>query len=80
MRPSLAKETIFLSKEHQNYSIILYLLKLATMIGMGRVIHRTPQMAQREPTNFPAEVVGATSPYPVLVMVMMAQYSAWGSV
>ena len=31
---------------------------------MGRVIHKTPQIAQSEPTNFPAAVRGATSPYP----------------
>ena len=40
------------------------LLKLATMMGIGRVIQRTPQMAQREPTSFPPAVVGAMSPYP----------------
>jgi len=37
-------------------------LKFATIIGMGRVIHKTPQIAQSEPTNFPAAVRGATSP------------------
>ena len=41
-----------------------YLLKLATMMGMGRVMHRTPQIAQREATSFPPEVLGAISPYP----------------
>ena len=51
-----------------------YLLKFATMMGMGRVIHKTPQMAHSDPMNFPAAVVGATSPYPVLVIVMIAQY------
>lgn len=51
-----------------------YLLKFATMMGMGRVMHKTPQIAHREATNFPAGVLGAMSPYPVLVMVMMAQY------
>ena len=57
-----------------------YLLKFATMMGMGRVMHKTPQIAHREATNFPAGVLGAMSPYPVLVMVMMAQYRVWGSV
>jgi hypothetical protein len=38
------------------------LLKLATMMGMGRVIQRTPQMAHSEATSFPAEVLGAISP------------------
>ena len=47
------------------------------MMGMGRVMHSTPQMAHSEPTNLPAAVSGATSPYPVLVIVMIAQYSAW---
>ena len=40
------------------------LLKLATMIGMGRVMQRTPHMAHIEATNFPAEVFGEISPYP----------------
>ena len=44
------------SKENVN------LLKFATIIGMGRVMQRTPQMAHRDPTNFPAAVSGATSP------------------
>ena len=44
----------------------MYLLKFATIIGMGRVIHRTPQIAQRDPTTLPAAVVGATSPYPAI--------------
>ena len=48
-------------------------MKLATMIGMGRVIQSTPQMAHNDPTNLPAAVRGATSPYPVLVIVMIAQ-------
>ena len=38
------------------------LLKLATMMGMGRVMHSTPQMAHSDPTNLPAAVSGATSP------------------
>ena len=42
--------------------VLSYLLKFATMIGIGRVMQRTPQIAQREPMNFPAAVVGATSP------------------
>ena len=43
---------------------VSYLLKLATMMGMGRVMQRTPQMAQSDPTSFPPAVVGAMSPYP----------------
>ena len=82
-------------------------MKLATMMGMGRVMHSTPQIAHSDATNLPAGVLqvqttfilafdvspydltiprlecdhaaathrGAMSPYPVLVMVMMAQYS-----
>ena len=46
-------------------SEVSYLLKLATMMGMGRVIQSTPQMAQSDPTSFPPAVVGAMSPYPV---------------
>ena len=42
----------------------IYLLKLATMMGMGSVMQRTPQMAHREPTSLPEAVSGATSPYP----------------
>ena len=58
---------------HHILSIFFYLLKLVTMIGMGRVMQRTPQMAHNDPMNFPPAVLGATSPYPVLVMVMIAQ-------
>ena len=39
-----------------------YLLKLATIIGIGKVMHKTPQIAQREATSLPAEVVGEMSP------------------
>ena len=49
------------------------LLKFATMIGMGSVMQRVPQIQQKEATSLPGAVVGAMSPYPVLVMVMMAQ-------
>ena len=42
----------------------IYLLKLVTMIGIGRVIQRTPQIAHREATSFPPDVLGAMSPYP----------------
>ena len=80
------------------------------MMGIGRVMHSTPQIAHSDATNLPAGVLpaqnivivcpnqsvdisfdavylllllfeasathrGAMSPYPVLVMVMMAQYS-----
>ena len=38
------------------------LLKFATMMGMGRVMHRVPQMQQKEATNLPGAVVGAMSP------------------
>jgi hypothetical protein len=41
---------------------VLNALKLATMIGIGRVMHKTPQMAHKEATSFPPAVVGATSP------------------
>ena len=39
-------------------------LKFATMMGMGRVMQRTPQIAHNEATSFPAAVLGAISPYP----------------
>ena len=39
-----------------------YLLKFATMIGIGRVIQRTPHIAHKDPTSFPPAVVGAMSP------------------
>ena len=39
-----------------------YLLKFVTMIGMGKVMQRTPQMAQSDAMNFPPDVFGATSP------------------
>ena len=41
------------------------LLKFATMMGIGRVIHNTPQIAHSEATSFPAAVRGAISPYPI---------------
>ena len=50
------------------------------MMGMGRVMLRVPQMQQMLATSLPGAVVGAMSPYPVLVIVMMAQYSVCGSV
>ena len=67
---------------HQSvfYFLTADLLKLVTMMGMGRVMHSTPQMAHSEPTNLPAAVSGATSPYPVLVIVMIAQYRVCGRV
>ena len=34
-----------------------YLLKFATMIGMGKVMHKTPQIAHRDATNLPAGVL-----------------------
>ena len=37
-------------------------MKLVTMMGMGRVMHSTPQMAHSDPINFPPAVRGATSP------------------
>ena len=38
------------------------LLKLATMMGMGSVMLRVPQMQQMLATSFPGAVVGAMSP------------------
>ena len=32
-------------------------MKLATMMGMGRVMHSTPQMAHSDATNLPAGVL-----------------------
>ena len=52
-------------------------MKFATMMGMGSVMLRVPQMQQMLATSFPGAVVGAMSPYPVLVIVMIAQYSVW---
>ena len=50
------------------------------MMGMGRVMLRVPQMQRMLATSLPGAVVGAMSPYPVLVMVMIAQYRVCGSV
>ena len=55
-----SSETL-LSCQHRT-SLSIYLLKFATMMGMGRVMQSTPQMAHSDPTNFPAAVRGATSP------------------
>ena len=38
-----------------------YLLKFATMIGMGKVMHKTPQIAHRDATNLPAGVLNQYS-------------------
>ena len=48
--------------QHRTSSLHSYLLKFATVMGMGRVMQSTPQMAHRDPTNLPAAVRGATSP------------------
>ena len=52
---------VFLQVQNSNLKIT-YLLKLATMMGMGRVMHNTPQIAHREATSLPAAVVGEMSP------------------
>ena len=52
-------------------------MKFATMMGMGSVMLRVPQMQQMLATSLPGAVVGAMSPYPVLVIVMIAQYRVW---
>ena len=44
------------------FPLVPHLLKLATMIGMGRVMQRTPQIAHMEATSLPAEVFGDMSP------------------
>ena len=38
------------------------LLKLVTIIGIGKVMQRTPQIAHNDPISFPPGVLGATSP------------------
>ena len=45
-----------------NATEITNLLKFATMIGIGRVMHKTPQIAHREATSLPAAVFGEMSP------------------
>ena len=51
------------------YNAKSHLLKLATIMGIGKVMHNTPQMAHNDPTNLPAAVRGATSPYPRKTMM-----------
>ena len=46
-----------LSREVFSSCFNKYLLKFATIMGMGRVIQRTPQMAHRDATNLPAGVL-----------------------
>ena len=38
------------------------LLKLVTIMGIGKVMQRTPQIAHNDPISFPPGVFGATSP------------------
>jgi hypothetical protein len=42
------------------------------MMGMGRAMTKTPLTAQQVPMILPNPVIGAMSPYPTVVMVMMA--------
>ena len=49
-------------RETKQIKKIAHLLKLATIMGIGKVIQRTPHIAHKEATNFPAGVVGAMSP------------------
>ena len=51
-----------MQKRETKIKKIADLLKLATIMGIGKVIQRTPQIAHKEATNFPAGVVGAMSP------------------
>ena len=48
------------------------------MMGMGRDMTRTPEMAQRLPIHLPATVVGCMSPYPTVVMVMTDHQKLFG--
>ena len=54
-----------MQKRETKIKKIADLLKLATIMGIGKVIQRTPHIAHKEATNFPAGVVGAMSPYPL---------------
>ena len=47
------------------YQVLIYfsnLLKFATMIGTGKVMHKTPQTEHKEATSFPPAVFGQMSP------------------
>ena len=48
------------------------------MIGIGSAMTRTPNVAQTAPTSLPRFVVGATSPYPTVVIVIIAHQSECG--
>ena len=43
---------------------------------LGRARVRTPEMAQMPPTSLPQYETGYVSPYPTVVMVMMAHHIA----
>ena len=48
------------------------------MMGIGNAITSTPQIAHIEPTHLPKNVVGEISPYPTVVIVMMAHQKVSG--
>jgi len=48
------------------------------MIGTGMARVSTPQIAQAAPTNFPIGPSGTLSPYPTVVIVIMAHQNASG--
>ena len=58
----MALKAIITSQSYCIVLILFNLLKLATMMGIGRVMQSTPQMAHIEATSLPADVCGAISP------------------
>ena len=47
-------------------------------MGMGSAMTRTPEMAQQVPISLPRPVVGWMSPYPTVVIVMIAHQKLAG--
>lgn len=52
--------------------------KLETITGTGSAIVKTPARAHNAPTNIPAYVLGAISPYPTVVIVTIAHHKPSG--
>jgi hypothetical protein len=51
---------------------------LETILGTGKAIHNTPQMAQKNPTTLPKGLIGYVSPYPTVVIVTIAHQNELG--
>ena len=66
-----------LSREVFSSCFNKYLLKFATIMGMGRVIQRTPQMAHSDATNLPAGVLNVIWKLEQAAVRVIADIAMW---